>query len=168
MASQFDIKNPSGVCNVCMQVHPVNNPCKYDVLVKNIHILKTNMLSLMKANKEVVDTARAFQQIIRDFDPNASRWAAIEVEYKKIVAGLRGAAVHSFAPSTDPNKPAPLVGVSIDDINLLLPPEFDDPAFEKWLFERNKDLMETKAPNGTEELQAESPEGAGADTKPEA
>lgn len=154
MSSRFDMNQPPRLCNVCMEVHPITNPCKYDVLVKNIHTMKQNIVSILKANKEAIDTAKVFQQIIRDMTPNAERWSAIELEYLKLIAGLRGAAVHPFAPSTGPNKPAPLVGVSVDDINLLLPPDpvEDKLAFESWLTERNR-LYEAENPLPKEEDQ---------------
>jgi len=139
MSSLFDMNSPTGVCAICMTIHAATVPCKYDVLVKNIHALKTNVFSLIQTNKELVDTARMFQKIIQDVTPETERLVTIEIEYRKLVDALRNAKVYSFAASTDPNKPAPLVGVSTDDINAALPPDIDDKmSFESWLKARNK------------------------------
>lgn len=137
MVSQFDMNQPPRICAICTEVHPISTPCKYDVLVKIIHTFKQNLLSLIKSNKEAVDTARIFQKIIRDMTPQTERLVNIEAEYNKLIDALKNAPVHPFAPSTDSNKPAPLVGVSIDILNEMLPPaNTHSPEFAAWYKER--------------------------------
>ncbi len=147
MASIFDINQPALLCQICGELHPKTNPCKYDVLVKRIHSLTHGIHSLQAANKEAVDLARTFQKIIRDMTPQTERLLAIENEYNDLVFGLKNAVVYPFAPGKSPAEATPLVGVSVDAINDLIPPEptHNVEAFMSWLKSKNKLLKEDHA-----------------------
>lgn len=122
------------ICPICMMLHQPTNPCNYDRLVKVIHTQKAQLSAVIKTNNELVDTARAFQNLIKDFTPQAERWENIEAEYNTLVVALKNAKVYALAPSTDPANPAPMMGISVDLLNEVLPPDITTTKdFDIWL-----------------------------------
>jgi hypothetical protein len=173
MSSQFDMNQPPKICHICGEVHNTGTPCKYDSLVRVILTMKANHYALMKSNKELVDVAHTFRNLLQDRIPEMARLVAIEQEYFNMLNSLETAEVFPFAPSSDQNKPTPLVGVSTDFINSLIPTDHKDKVeFENWLRARHAALYNPAPeepevgtivklgdvlPNGTEELQTETP-----------
>lgn len=144
MSSVFEMNKH--ICPICNEAHAKTNRCSYDTLVRSIHGMREHIQQLMKANgvipsvlaanKEAVETARSFQQIIRDIEPKLEYLVKIETQYRELVAGLKNAPVGPFRDIKDG-----IVGVSVDYINKLLPDE-DTGVVD----------------NGTKQLQAEAPE----------
>lgn len=90
MSSQFDMNQQSRICAICTEIHPIHNPCKYDRLVQIIHAQKQQMISLIKGNREVVQTAQEFQKIIRDIEPVLFRLFDVEKKYKELIGDTIG------------------------------------------------------------------------------
>lgn len=76
---------PQGICPICTDNHSSLIKCDHNVLIHIIKTMKAERISLMKANYEAVDVARAFQKIIRDIEPEVSRLAAVELQYKNLL-----------------------------------------------------------------------------------
>ena len=90
MTSQFDMNQPSRVCPICVDVHPITNPCKYDKLVKIIHTQKEQIVAMLKGNKELFETAKMFQKIIKDIEPELFRLVEVEKKYKELMGESDG------------------------------------------------------------------------------
>ena len=82
MSSQFDMNQQPRICAICVEVHPIHNPCKYDRLVQIIHSQKQQILSLLKGNREIVQTAKDFQKIIVGIEPELCRLYEVEKKYE--------------------------------------------------------------------------------------
>lgn len=80
MGSRFDMHQRSIPCPICNVPHSHTARCNYDVLTTQImhwkalvESHKMSIESLKKANVEAIDTAKAFQDILKDVEPNMSR-----------------------------------------------------------------------------------------------
>lgn len=92
MANSGIIMNPNELvlCTVCSGGHTPFERCDYDNLIRVIHHTrseKNNLLAmnkkLSKENMDLVDTAKNFQQVIKNIEPELRRLLKFEASYKK-------------------------------------------------------------------------------------
>lgn len=58
-------------CTICSELHIPQNRCRHEALVKKISLLSeanSHIPAILQANKEAVDTATQFQNIIKQAD----------------------------------------------------------------------------------------------------
>lgn len=85
MSSIFDM-NHKRICPICTDVHAVNVKCSYDLLMQIIHTMRGERMTLMKANREAVDVARNFQNLIVDMTVRLEELVEVSEDFKILKA----------------------------------------------------------------------------------
>ena len=93
----------NNTCDVCGEHHIPQNKCRSEALVRRISLLKeANQVipSLLQANKDAVDTAKAFQDILKETDAVMEKLKEIchREEYGQLGPKIWGAFMFETTP----------------------------------------------------------------------